>query len=140
YLVKVDRMSMANSLETRVPFLDFRLVEFMAKVHKDVKMQGWERKSVLRKSIAKLLPSSVLNSPKRGFGVPLREWFKEINVNEFLGSNLNHVEEILDKNTIHKIIKDNKNGKTDNGNFIWALLMLNKKLEHNSQLNSNINV
>jgi asparagine synthase (glutamine-hydrolysing) len=130
YLVKVDRMSMANSLETRLPFLDFRLVEFMAKVHKDIKMQGWERKSVLRHTIAKSLPSSILKAPKKGFGIPLREWFKEKDFKTFLGTNLKNLESILDKSTIQKIISENKEGKKDNGNFIWALLILNKKLDH----------
>ncbi|MES2132264.1 MAG: asparagine synthase (glutamine-hydrolyzing) [Bacteroidota bacterium] len=128
YLVKVDRMSMANSIETRVPFLDFRLIEFMATVHKDVKMQGWELKSVLRNSIGKNLPASVLNAPKRGFGIPLREWFKEEGFNDLLEENLQKVKEMLDRDTINKIVTENKEGKKDNGNFIWALIQLNKFL------------
>ncbi len=126
YLVKVDRMSMANSLETRVPFLDHRIIEFMATVHKDVKMQGWELKSVLRKSIGKNLPTSVLNAPKRGFGIPLREWFKNKQFNTVLDDNLKTVKEILDPAIIEKIVTENNTGKKDNGNFIWALLQLNK--------------
>ncbi len=129
YLVKVDRMSMANSLETRLPFLDFRLVEFMARVHKSIKMQKWERKSVLRKTIAKSLPHSLLIAPKRGFGIPVREWFKEDSIKTYLENNLMHLNEYLDEETILKIIRDNTAGKTDNGNFIWALIMLNKKIE-----------
>src|SRR3974377_95533 len=76
-LTKVDRMSMAHSLETRVPFLDHRLVEFMATVHRDVKMEGYTRKSVLRNTIGKRLPPALLRAPKRGFSLPLREWFKD---------------------------------------------------------------
>lgn len=129
YLVKVDRMSMANSIETRIPFLDYRLVEFMATVHKDVKMQGWELKSVLRNSIGKNLPNSILTAPKRGFGIPLREWFKDKEFNGILDQNLNIVRKILDKETINKIVTENKEGKKDNGNFIWTLLMLNKTLD-----------
>lgn len=129
YLVKVDRMSMANSIETRVPFLDYRLVEFMATVHKDVKMQGWELKSVLRKSIGKNLPTSILNAPKRGFGIPLREWFKDKELGSVLEENLGEVRKILDPVIIAKIVAENNSGKKDNGNFIWALLQLNKALE-----------
>ena len=128
YLVKVDRMSMANSIETRIPFLDYRLVEFMATVHKDVKMQGWELKSVLRKSIGKNLPASILNAPKRGFGIPLREWFKEKAFDVVLNENLKKVKEILDQETIQKILIENNEGKKDNGNFIWTLLQLDKSL------------
>ena len=64
---------MANSIETRAPFLDFRLIEFMVQVDKNVKLQGWERKSILRKTIGTKLPPKLLNAPKKGFGVPLRE-------------------------------------------------------------------
>lgn len=128
YLVKVDRMSMANSIETRVPFLDYRLIEFMATVHKDVKMQGWELKSVLRKSIGKELPSSILSAPKRGFGIPLREWFKGKEFDTVLGDNLKKVKELLDKDIIEKIVTENNSGKKDNGNFIWTLLQLNNTL------------
>lgn len=129
YLVKVDRMSMANSIETRVPFLDHRLVEFMATVHKDVKMQGWELKSVLRKSIGKNLPASVLNAPKRGFGIPLREWFKDKGFGSVLDENLREVNKMLDPAVIAKIVAENNTGKKDNGNFIWTLLQLNKALK-----------
>ncbi len=128
YLVKVDRMSMANSIETRVPFLDHRLVEFMATVHKDVKMQGWELKSVLRNSIGRDLPASILNAPKRGFGIPLREWFKDKEFDVILSENLKKVNELLDTEIIKKIITENNEGKKDNGNFIWTLLQLNKSL------------
>lgn len=129
YLVKVDRMSMAHSIETRVPFLDYRLVEFMAGVHKDVKMQGWELKSVLRKSIGKNLPPSVLQAPKKGFAVPLREWFKDKELNGILEKNLENAGRILDKEIIQKILDENQKGKKDNGNFIWTLLQMDKAIQ-----------
>jgi asparagine synthase (glutamine-hydrolysing) len=128
YLVKVDRMSMANSLEARLPFLDHRLVEFMATVHKDVKMQGWERKSILRKTVGKELPPIILTAPKRGFGIPLREWFKADSFSSIIDSNLKKVNQTLNRKVVSKIISDNKTGKKDNGNFIWTLLMLEKHL------------
>ncbi len=128
FLVKVDRMSMANSIETRLPFLDYRLVEFMARVHKNVKMPAWELKSVLRNSIGKNLPASVLKAPKRGFAIPLREWFKHTGFDTILDANLQKVNGILDRETVLKIVEENKKGKKDNGNFIWALLQLNKLL------------
>lgn len=127
YLVKVDRMSMANSLETRAPFLDHRLIELMVTVDKDVKLSGFERKSVLRKTIGKQLPEELLKAKKKGFGVPLREWFKDKSIlNEI---ELNSLKQICDTRTIDKVITDNKNGKVDNGNFIWTMLMLDKFLD-----------
>lgn len=127
YLVKVDRMSMANSLETRAPFLDYRLIEFMAKVDKNVKMQGWERKSVLRKTIGRQLPSELLKAQKKGFGIPLREWFKSDNFSSVL--KLENLYKILSPAIIKMIFDENKNGIRDNGNFIWTLLILNNILE-----------
>ena len=123
YLVKVDRMSMANSLEARIPFLDYRLVEFMVGVDKNVKMQGFECKSVLRKTIGKQLPKGILNAPKRGFGIPLREWFKD----DSFDSNLNGLYQdnyYLDTNVVKEIVKMNKSGEKDYGNFIWTMSVL----------------
>jgi asparagine synthase (glutamine-hydrolysing) len=128
YLVKVDRMSMAHSLEARLPFLDHRLIEFMCTVHKDVKMQGWERKSVLRKTIGKKLPNSILKAPKKGFGIPLREWFKKNDFEDYLINNTSKVSLLLGKSEIEDILHQNKVGNKDNGYFIWNLLVLNKHL------------
>lgn len=126
YLVKVDRMSMANSLETRAPFLDYRLIEFMVKVDKNVKMQGWERKSVLRNTIGKQLPHELLHAPKKGFGIPLREWFKEdYNSSVFQFEN---VKSICNPLLVNSIIEENAKGNRDNGNFIWSMIMLDKAL------------
>ena len=126
YLVKVDRMSMANSIETRAPFLDYRLIEFMIQVDKSVKMQGWERKSVLRNTIAKSLPNQLLNAPKKGFGVPLREWFKERETFENL--NFTKSKQLLNPTIIEKIVTKNREAEANYGNFIWTLIMLEKHL------------
>ena len=127
YLVKVDRMSMANSLETRAPFLDFRLIEYMANVDKNIKLQGWERKSILRNSIGKQLPISLLKAPKKGFGIPLREWFKKDSNLEVI--NLNNLKSICNSKKIDQILSDNSRGIRDNGNFIWTMMMANGFIE-----------
>lgn len=126
YLVKVDRMSMANSLETRTPFLDYRLIEFMISVDKNIKLQGLQRKSVLRNSVGKLLPKELLSAPKKGFGIPLYKWFTEDNTLSKI--TLNESKKILDNKHINHIIENNKKGKADYGNFIWTLLMLEQNL------------
>jgi len=123
FLVKVDRMSMTNSLETRAPFLDYRLIEFMVTVDKNVKLQGLERKSILRKTIGRQLPKNLLKARKQGFGIPLREWFKDENVMREIV--LKNVKSICDSTVIDKIVYDNFTGIHDNGNFIWELMMLN---------------
>ncbi len=122
-LRKVDRMSMANSLETRIPFLDHRLVEFMATVSKDLKMPGYRRKHVLRRSVARSLPPSLLSAPKKGFSVPLREWFKGNTLDNQL-EQLQRLDFGLRNDVIRRVIDDNKQGRSDNGNFIWMLILL----------------
>ena len=122
-LTKVDRMSMAYSLEARVPFLDHRLVEFMAKVHKNVKMPGYTRKSVLRNTVAKSLPSALLKAPKKGFVVPLREWFRGESFRTHL-RDLPKGEFGFSKNIIERLVEANTGGMADNGNFIWMLFLL----------------
>ena len=126
-LVKVDRMSMAHSLETRTPFLDYRLIEYMVNVDKKIKMNGYQRKSVLRNSIGKKLPEELLSQSKKGFAVPLREWFKE---KEF-GNELNdlvHANTFTQKKLLGEVIELNRTGKKDYGNFIWGCLVLNRIL------------
>jgi asparagine synthase (glutamine-hydrolysing) len=128
-LTKVDRMSMAHSLETRTPFLDFRLIEYMAHVHKNIKMKNYERKTILRNTLGNKLPDVLLAAPKKGFGPPLREWFKGDTFVEKLNS-LTTIPFLNNKIT-REIIQKNKSGQKDYGNFIWMLIILNSKLHEN---------
>lgn len=80
YLCKVDRCSMAHSLEARVPFLDPRLVELMAEVSPAIKMPGLTRKAVLRDTIGRRLPPALLKAGKRGFDPPFSEWLGQDSV------------------------------------------------------------
>ena len=74
-LVKIDRMSMANSLEARSPFLDKDLMEYVAFVPDKMKIKGLNLKYILKKSFHGILPDSILKRKKHGFGVPLGRWF-----------------------------------------------------------------
>ncbi len=123
FLVKVDRMSMANSLETRIPFLDHRLVELMMRVSKNVKMRGYERKSVLRRTVGRRLPKSVLRGSKKGFTTPMREWFKDTSFRDKL-RDLWQQDFGLDRKIIRDVVEDHMSGKTDSGHFIWMLMVL----------------
>ena len=76
-LVKVDRMSMANSLEVRAPFLDCDLFDSVSKIPLNLLLQNGESKYLLRKIMKDLLPSSVFNHPKKGFSIPLHDYFNE---------------------------------------------------------------
>ena len=75
-LVKVDRMSMAASLETRAPFLDVDVMELAFSMPGRLKMRGGERKRVLKRAVADLAPASVLARPKEGFSIPMKNWLR----------------------------------------------------------------
>ncbi|HEY6401926.1 MAG TPA: asparagine synthase (glutamine-hydrolyzing), partial [Blastocatellia bacterium] len=74
-LVKVDRMSMANSLETRAPLLDHRLIEFAQTIPASYKLRGLETKYILKRVAEGLIPDEITRRPKQGFDVPIRRWF-----------------------------------------------------------------
>ncbi len=121
-LLKVDRISMAHSLETRIPFLDYRLVEEMYLADKSIKLPLFQTKTVLRETFGKNLPKSILNAPKRGFNVPLREWFKDDSFNQKL-TDLLETDIGLNNKLVQKMVEENKEGKSDNGNFIYRLIV-----------------
>lgn len=124
-LTKVDRMSMAHSLETRVPFLDHRIVELMYGVSKDLKLPNGRLKHVLRETYGKRLPASLLTAPKKPFSVPLREWFKQAQFDDRL-KELERSDFGLDRRVIARIVSANKNSTQDYGDFIWRLFVLKK--------------
>jgi len=125
YLVKVDRMSMAYSLETRLPFLDHKLIQFMVGVNKNVKMKGMERKSILKNTIGKKLPPELLTASKKGFRVPVREWFRSEELQAQFNSDIDSTA-IFDKKIVKGLLEENAEAKSDNGNLLWSLLVLNK--------------
>jgi asparagine synthase (glutamine-hydrolysing) len=127
-LAKVDRMSMAHSLEARVPFLDHRLVELTYRVHKDVKMPGLRRKELLRRTLGRHLPPSLLKAPKMPFSVPLREWFKQDDFSERLSA-LERRDFGLSGSIIGDIVNANRSGNNDYGDFIWRLFVLQHWME-----------
>ena len=126
-LAKVDRMSMAHSLETRVPFLDHRLVELTYGADKSVKMPGTRTKNILRRTYGRRLPEALLKAPKMPFSVPLREWFKR----DQFQSRLVELETDdfgLDRSVIAGLVKANRTGEQDYGDFIWRLFVLRRCL------------
>jgi asparagine synthase (glutamine-hydrolysing) len=76
-LVKIDRATMAHSLEARSPFLDHVLMEFVASLPSDLKLAGGQQKRVLKAALRETLPEGILARPKMGFCVPLERWFRE---------------------------------------------------------------
>jgi asparagine synthase (glutamine-hydrolysing) len=74
-LMRVDKMSMGVSLEGRVPFLDHKIVELTLGIPEKIKTRSGRLKHILKHAIQGLLPDDILNRPKQGFGVPIREWY-----------------------------------------------------------------
>ncbi len=132
-LTKVDRASMAHSLEVRVPLLDHKLIEYISALPPQYKLKGQTGKYILKNTMEPSLPSDILYRPKMGFSVPLAEWFR--------GPLKDHVEKHLlsdtlldtgyfDKNQIKKMIKEHQSGVRDHSAPIWATLMFESFLEH----------
>jgi asparagine synthase (glutamine-hydrolysing) len=126
-LVKVDRMSMANSLETRSPLLDHRLIEFAQTIPASLKLRGLETKYILKRAAAGLIPEEIINRPKQGFDVPIRLWFNR-ELRELLDDTLNdrRLRERGDFN--HRaalaILDEHRRGVRDNSRRLWGLLTL----------------
>lgn len=131
-LTKVDRMSMAYSIETRVPFLDHRIIELLFGVHKSIKTKNYINKIILRHAIAnQALPKELLGAPKKGFVVPLRDWFMENDLSNKIKDILltNNDDSTYNSKGIQKLIKENKDAKSDVGDFLWIILVLRKWLD-----------
>ena len=131
-LTKVDRMSMAYSLETRIPFLDYRIIELLFGVEKNLKINGYVNKVILRNTVANnSLPKRLLQAPKKGFSIPLRDWFKEDDLNSRIKNILlaKNDNSIYSLKGIEKLINHNQSGTSDAGNFIWIVLVLRKWLD-----------
>jgi len=124
-LVKVDRMSMANSLEVRAPFLDYRIIEFGASLPSDWKIKGENKKIILRKAFSHLLPSGVLNRAKHGFTVPLDQWFrgelKPLANKCFFGQEA--LAEYISIPDVKRLWQEHQDKKLDHGTILWSLLM-----------------
>src|SRR5262249_35501440 len=125
-LTKVDRASMAVSLEARVPLLDHPLVEFALGLPPDLKIQDGVGKHIFRRAITGLVPDLVLRHPKRGFAVPLRAWFRgplRHRVDGLLRAN-NPVHEFLDRVALRRLAREHLNGRRDHATALWRALAL----------------
>ncbi|NNL87160.1 MAG: asparagine synthase (glutamine-hydrolyzing) [Myxococcales bacterium] len=125
-LVKVDRMSMAHSLEVRSPFLDHRLVELAARMPPAMKLRVWEKKAVLRDVLRPMLPTRTLRKPKQGFRVPLREWLRT-SFDELCGDLLESQRgslpgEIFEGDAVGQLAHAHRTGRADHSRELWALL------------------
>jgi asparagine synthase (glutamine-hydrolysing) len=126
-LVKVDRMSMANSLEVRSPLLDHKVVEFMAQTHRKQKYTYGQSKVLLREVAARYVPREILNRPKQGFAIPLAGWLQnELRpfLEEVLLSRRALERGYFSEVALRKMVADHLAQRRDYSQQLWALLML----------------
>jgi len=125
-LVLTDRLSMAHSLETRVPFLDHRLLEFVATIPSNLKIRGWTKKYLLKKAFAPILPREVLWRRKKGFSVPLAVWFRGA-LRPFLLDWLSEVRikrlGFFNEKMVSTLIQEHLACRHNHENKLWALLI-----------------
>ena len=132
-LVKVDRTAMAVSLETRVPFLDHRVIDFSMKLPFEYKIRNGQGKWILRELLHKYLPKNLIDRPKMGFGVPLSEWLRGP-LKEWLYDLLNEDqikrEGIFDHKPIKEKLNEHFAGKGNWENELWNITMFQAWLSY----------
>jgi asparagine synthase (glutamine-hydrolysing) len=126
-LMRVDKITMANSVEARVPFLDHELVAYAMSLPVNLKIKGASGKHILKRALEKVLPEDLLYRPKRGFGAPIREWFRGASGEE-LGSLITNSSlrnrELFDYKFIERLLDEHRRGARDWSFHLWALLNL----------------
>jgi asparagine synthase (glutamine-hydrolysing) len=132
-LTKVDRASMAASLEVRAPFLDVEFAEFVNRLPSNLKIRGLSRKYILKKALARVLPPEVLNRKKKGFGIPLAKWFKE-DLKEDLLETLHPdrlaADGLFQPAAVARLIRDHLEGARDNRKQLFTLYVFHKWKKH----------
>ncbi len=125
-LTKVDRASMAVSLEVRVPLLDHRVVEFTSRLPDHLKYRDGKGKYLLKKLLSEYVPKSFFERPKMGFGVPIGKWFhgdlRELLL-DYLSPNRLRDEGIFAPNCVENHLKGHLSGKSNHHHRLWTLLM-----------------
>jgi asparagine synthase (glutamine-hydrolysing) len=126
-LMKQDQMSMAASLESRVPFLDHKLVEFTSSLPERLKLHRWTTKHVLRESMKGVLPEQILTRPKMGFPVPVGAWFRgpyAHMLDEYVLSSRARERNIFNPETVRSLVNQHQRGVTNHSERLWSLVNL----------------
>lgn len=123
-LMKQDQMSMSASLESRVPFLDHHLVEFVCRLPVEYKLKGFETKRILRHALGDTIPKAIVTRSKKGFPTPIREWFREDysgTIRELLQSDRTLLTEYVHPDYIGQILDRHISGAWDLQEQLWTL-------------------
>jgi len=133
-LTKVDRASMANSLETRLPFLDHRLIEFVWSLPHEFKYSNGQTKLLLKEVLNKYIPKRLYDRPKQGFGIPVNEWLKGSLRpwgEDLLSENILKDQGFFDAEKVRKKWVEHQSGKSNWQHQLWNVLMFQSWLEEN---------
>ena len=125
-LTKVDWMSMKNSLEVRVPFLDHRLVEMAFQMPGAMKIKNGKTKYILKETFKDLLPPRIYRRPKAGFEVPISRWLKKelkFLLDQYLAEKRIQKQGIFDHKIIKQLVGQHLSGKTDTSWMLWNLIV-----------------
>ena len=125
-LTKVDRASMAVSLEVRAPFLDHRVAEFAASLPIGYKLNGSNGKHILKKAVEKLLPKSIIKRPKKGFGIPLSYWLRndlKPLCDELLSETSLSKHRFFNYTFVKELKENHYSKKANNRKLLWNLMI-----------------
>jgi len=125
-LQKVDRASMSCALETRAPFLDYRIVEFALAMPQKMVLTGRTRKYLLKKLLFKMVPAELFDRPKTGFRIPLGSWFKrELKpmLDHYLDPTRLQKQGLFNPEFVNRIVKNHMDGKGDNAHRLFSLMV-----------------
>jgi asparagine synthase (glutamine-hydrolysing) len=125
-LTKVDRMSMANSLEVRVPLLDHTVAEYTFMLNGSMKLKGNTGKYILMETFKELLPTSLHNRPKAGFEVPIGAWLRnelKFLIDEYLDRDHIKRQGIFNYEVIDMLIKNHMSSRSDTSWHLWNLIV-----------------
>jgi asparagine synthase (glutamine-hydrolysing) len=131
-LVKVDRCTMANSLEARSPFLDRELIEYVARLPDRFKLDGARHKAILRDAFADLLPPEIDRRPKMGFGVPVGAWFRgklRESMSDLLLASGARYREMLSGPFVEKLVQRHLTGEANLGPQLWSIMCFERWLQ-----------
>ena len=124
-LVKIDRASMACSLELRTPFLDHRLIEFAAGLPSELRVRRFNLKYIMKKAVEKWLPHEIVYRQKRGFSVPIASWMKrglKPLLDETLGEERLKRDGLFDAAFVRRLLNEHWSGRADHRKTLWTLL------------------
>jgi asparagine synthase (glutamine-hydrolysing) len=125
-LTKVDRASMATSLEVRAPFLDKEMADFAGTVPNEYKLKGFRTKHIMKEALKGILPDEIIDKKKHGFAVPVGSWFRtglKPRLLETFDRSMVEKDGIFNYTYVDKLLNDHFSGKIDNGRKIWALFI-----------------